>query len=765
MPSPFVSYTKDKALKFVANNMAFTGDLLDWISGEIGADNSETYVAQLAPIKLNRKIIGPLKRKTRLKFILRSASDGCRLRFMDIDSKPVDKPNTPDDKSRKPSSEWRRKRRLDELGEAGIALVVEPSTRVSGEVNLTVKAGVNGTIINVPALPRTITGKQIFIWHCRVIDPADMVGWYDPLQLMRTGVEVFFSTLFGRHSDYRLMEALTPVSQDDPGPHTPYYDFTVHWKKDETDESLCDTYDPEGPSRKEIWLDYVGDVGDGWNSTYAVAYSLVQPQLNLKYPKDAQQKVYSTKRGAVLIFGGDQVYPIANRLNYKQRLLGPYETAFETRDHPHPHAFAIPGNHDWYDSLVSFTRLFCQKRFFAGWQTDQSRSYFALKLPGGWWLLGTDVQLDSDIDVPQVNYFKEVAKSIQAGDRIIICTAEPHWVYAKLYRKTDANYNENNLAFFEKKIIPENARVVAFIAGDQHHYRRYQAKDCTQKITAGGGGAFMHPTHGEKNIETLSGGFTRQESFPSKSKSRFLSMRNILFLFYNFKFGLLTGILYLLTAWSVMADVSNAKGFNDAADKVLDQMATSPAPVFWVVALFLGFVLFTDTHSKLYRWIAGPVHGAAHVLAVFYIGWAATWYTVGPQSPFKSFRQLALAGVIIFVGGWLVGPIILGLYLFISLAVGRHANEAFSAIKIENWKNFLRLRIDSDRNLTIFPVGIRKVPRMRNWRRRADGQKGPGMVLDAQYAVSTILIEQPLVFIPVNDGKGSVTMGDSKETC
>jgi hypothetical protein len=736
MPPPFVLYTKDQALKFVANNMAFTGDLLDWISGEISASDSETYVAHLAPIKLQRKIIGPLKRKTRLKFVLRLASDGGRLRFMNLDSNPPDnKPNPPDDKRKKPLSEWRRKRRLDELGEAGIALVVEPSTRASGKVNLTVKAGVNGTVINHANLPRGITGKQIFIWHFRVMDPADMVGWYDPLQLMRTGVEVFFSTLFGRHADYRLMEALTPNSDA-------HFDFRTEWQPV---SDIREEPNEKGTKRGEIWIDYVGDVGDGWNSTYAIAHCLAQPALDIAVDDAPGKESCSTKRGDILIFGGDQVYPIANRLNYKQRLLGPYQSALEACDQPRPHAFAIPGNHDWYDSLVSFTRLFCQQRLFAGWQTDQSRSYFALRLPGHWWIFGTDVQLDSDIDVPQLDYFRKVAKNIEANDRVIIITAEPHWVYAALYKKNDSNYSENNLAFFEKRILPEGVRVFAFIAGDQHHYRRFAAENGTQKITAGGGGAFLHPTHGEE-IDRLPGGFEYRESFPSKERSRALSFLNLIFLFRNPLFGVLTGFIYMLTSWTVMVNLSTASTFKTAAKKVLDQLALSPTPVFLVVLLFLGFVLFTDTHSRWYRWIAGPIHGAAHVFGLFFLGWGATYFTINYLGlPFRSFLQLVSAGVMIFAGGWIVGSTILGFYLFVSLNLfKRHSNEAFSALCIEDWKNFLRIRIEDSGDLTIFPIGLRKVPR--KWVRREDGKSGPGYQPSRKYAIRPTMIEKPITF-------------------
>jgi hypothetical protein len=58
-----------------------------------------------------------------------------------------------------------------------------------------------------------------------------------------------------------------------------------------------------------------------------------------------------------------------------------------------------------------------------------------------------------------------------------------------------------------------------------------------------------------------------------------------------------------------------------------------------------------------------------------------------------------------------VGAFLLGIYLLISLNVfRRHSNEAFSSLAIQDWKNFLRLRITAE-GLTIFPVGIDRVPR------------------------------------------------------
>ena len=65
--------------------------------------------------------------------------------------------------------------------------------------------------------------------------PADfeqlpMVGWYDPRQLIRTGIQVAISTIFGHHSDRRLVEALAAGRPE-------IYDYTCYYNDDGHD--LC----------------------------------------------------------------------------------------------------------------------------------------------------------------------------------------------------------------------------------------------------------------------------------------------------------------------------------------------------------------------------------------------------------------------------------------------------------------------------------------------------------------------------------------------
>jgi hypothetical protein len=77
--------------------------------------------------------------------------------------------------------------------------------------------------------------------------------------------------------------------------------------------------------------------------------------------------------------------------------------------------------------------------------------------------------------------------------------------------------------------------------------------------------------------------------------------------------------------------------------------------------------------------------------------------------------QLLLSGLVTFVLGALVGPFILGFYLFVSIRIfGRHSTEAFSSLRIQDFKQWLRLRIDAAGRLTIYSIAIDRVPR--RWR-------------------------------------------------
>ena len=551
-----------------------------------------------------------------------------------------------------------------------------------------------------------------------------MVGWFDPGQLVRTGVEVLVSTMFGRHADHRILEAL---GRPDPEPH----DYTLR---------------EDGQPRRSMWIDYVGDVGDGWNSTYAVAQTLAQPNLRVI---DRGTEV-RTSRGDLLVFGGDQVYPTASNSEYRRRLVAPYEAALGRTSAPHPDVFAIPGNHDWYDSLVSFTRQFCSQRWLGGWRTRQRCSYFALKLPHGWWLLGTDVQLGSDVDTAQVEFFRGIEQKMRPEDRIIVCHAEPHWIASAAYAKWDPDASERNLVYLEEKVLGRRVRV--FIAGDLHHYRRHEAPDGTQKITCGGGGAFLHPTHGPRVDAIPERGLDGQvrrtftlapgSSYPSWWRSWWLTWRNLAFPVLNPQLAVFTALIYVVLGWAVVGPIAGfgAMRLAEAVGAIGGELSQRVGMTLVLLGLVAGVVLFTDTHSKAQRIVGGGLHGLAHIAAIFASGWTGARLIEGwwPGALHE------WVGIIVglAVGGALVAPVILGLYLLVSLnLLRRHGNEAFSALRIQDWKSFLRLHIDERGALRIYPIGIRRVPR--HWRRAEDpgGLDTSGLLPDDPRATPPELIE------------------------
>jgi hypothetical protein len=62
-------------------------------------------------------------------------------------------------------------------------------------------------------------------------------------------------------------------------------------------------YAAELSNDEPLWLDFVADCGDGWNSTYAVASALSQERLHLCHEGQA----IDLERARILIFGGDLI--------------------------------------------------------------------------------------------------------------------------------------------------------------------------------------------------------------------------------------------------------------------------------------------------------------------------------------------------------------------------------------------------------------------------------------------------------------------------
>ncbi len=312
--------------------------------------------------------------------------------------------------------------------------------------------------------------------------PQDACRWLSPSEL-RTFAAQTLSMIFGNYADKRELQKVFDSNLIVMPP---------------ADQPL-----PEGA---DFWFDYTADVGDGFEATYTVAALLGQPSLRVE-GLDTE-----LPRGQMLVLGGDQVYPTASSKAYEDRTTGPYRSAMPEAT-PQPLMLALPGNHDWYDGLTAFLRLFTQDRMIGGWRTEQKRSYFTVQLPHRWWLVGLDSQLDTYFDDPQLKYFEEtLTANLQPGDSVIVCCATPAWVKAWSDTPTPSTGWSGSSATSSarggsraERLEPTGAQARLWLSGDKHHYIRYEERladpaapegTARQMVTAGIGGAYLDVTHG-----------------------------------------------------------------------------------------------------------------------------------------------------------------------------------------------------------------------------------------------------------------------------
>ncbi|NUT36093.1 MAG: metallophosphoesterase [Hamadaea sp.] len=545
--------------------------------------------------------------------------------------------------------------------------------------------------------------------------PREPVPWLGPVLLAVTGVRVAFAEQFGAYLDKRELQGAFP---------TKVYD--------------------EHAEDEEVWIDYISDLGDGFNATYSMAWLMAQKSLRVATPDDGRDNLLLTElpRGQILVMGGDQVYPTASGKDYEDRMVGPYLAAYSTPEHGEtpPSAFALPGNHDWYDGLTAFLRLFARREggHVGAWQTKQTRSYFALKLPHNWWLLAVDVQGEAYLDDPQLDYFRSVANLLGQDDKVIICFPQPSWVQTAAHPR-----GYDTLGYFRRKLIePTGAQVKVMISGDLHHYARYAEQEAGGEhlITAGTGGAYLYATHGLPTkvtvpprrpfaVDTQQQTFTLRTTYPSRRKSRALSAGIFPRLpWRNPGFATLLGIVHTLFLLSLKGRAHQLLSF----------------PAFLMIGLMLAGSLFFAvglSHGMLRRIpvILGLSHGIAHVM----VGYAG--YFAWRELPFDN-QPWPWPGVLAFV---IYGPVagfvatqLVALYLFVAGAFRVNLNELFAGQGIEDYKGFLRMRIGADGALTIFPIGVDKVGR--SWVPKPQRAASTPW-LDPETPLKPKLIEEPIV--------------------
>jgi hypothetical protein len=378
------------------------------------------------------------------------------------------------------------------------------------------------------------------------------------------------------------------------------------------------------------------------------------------------------------------------------------------------------------------------------------------------------------------------------------------------------------------ELVRQRGEVCAIIAGDLHHYSRYQsvepaaAKGSLPRdqplhlITSGGGGAFAHPTHDRANIQEIEPAvatrrirgmgqalrvekkeegkyrFRYTKFYPSRGRSRMLTLKNLWLPFRNWRFALLLGFVYLLYAWvfniaapkdAVVGTAHTGMNVGDAA-AVATAAQNNPAFFFMLLGLWVGLIAYVDANlsNRFLKWLNmpskllfGTLHYSAHVMALLYVSsfsmvsaatifnpligaialsgneligelLQAISFTRGREAELATVNSclaaidwgaggslgrdcarllqksafyvtataLASAAITILIGGF-VGGFIFGCYWVITSALFGMHPDAFSALAIKDYKNFLRMKFEKDK-LTIYPIALDRVPGPKEWR-------------------------------------------------
>jgi hypothetical protein len=538
------------------------------------------------------------------------------------------------------------------------------------------------------------------------------VAWLNPGVLIRTGAQVVTAYLFDRFLDKRELQAVFPSSLHDHG------------------------------DADELWLDFTADVGDGFDSTYSIAHLLATSGLTVTGVSD------ELPRGEFLVLGGDLVYPAASATAYEDRWKGPYRAALPEIGPDSPTIYAIPGNHDWYDGLTAFLRLVAQKDPVGGWRTAQERSYFALRLPHRWWLFALDIQLDSYIDEPQLEYFRTMMDSVEPDDQIILVVARPAWTMLKNF---PAAYD--SIDYFIRTVIERGGagdrspRIPLILAGDKHHYSRYagQTSDGEPRtlITCGGGGAYLSDTAALPDEATIppdethvraaseSQSYRRVQTYPTAEQSHRLSWR----VFWrlptrNMGFVAMLGFMQTMLMLALLS--VDGWGFNTEVG-------------FAAAAILVGTVAFAVLmgHRGLRNWLAGILHAVPH----FFLGVAGTavWLEL-PLVDAPPLWAVLLAFLLYLPVIGVLDTWVLCVYLLVARLVGVNVNELFAGLGIDDYKAFLRMHIAADGTLTIYPIAVDEVSH--NWHANPNAPTDAPWIVPADpRGVTPRLVEPPITVV------------------
>lgn len=617
---------------------------------------------------------------------------------------------------------------------SSVRAYVETLSRIAGA------SAIADAVLGAPtsmALPRTIVESSL---RPAGLDPAirprrRMVQWLDLIEMIPAARSYRPGHRSVEQAEHRAMV----VERDAAGRPLPTATFTA-------------------AAGDDFWFDYVADMGDGFDGTAPVAWLLGRRSIQLsdRGAADLPTPPASMPRGELLVFGGDQIYPFARPGGYEAQTELPYRMGLEGEPGDgDPTLVAIPGNHDWLGGVEQFEQMFVSQRRFADhWRTVQQNNWFHVQLPQGWWLWGIDTGLHDELVGPQEEYFRGAAELLRPGDRVVLCTPVPLWQLRQKFPKPYAKLRST----IDPLIAGANASMPLCLSGDTHAFAHLERVDVDQPedhVMAGGGGAFMQPTHNLPERVPLERGnaefkLTARWPLPADSRSiapggakvlgrQYWAVAVLLALVFA-GLTMLAGLRVCsgsgaeasCTGWTAIANVTveapdagsdeaaagDADVDGDDADRIV---ATSVDQLDWLAALRwtlaspwvlilvallaeAGTVAFRANSressvtkaTRVYGLVGGLGVATTMVLA------ATSWLAVDLGGILRWPAFVALSA--------LAGFASLAVFLAVATWSNRRirANDTLAVVPAGStrYKHFLRFRIDQDGDLTCYAIGI-----------------------------------------------------------
>ena len=551
------------------------------------------------------------------------------------------------------------------------------------------------------------------------------VAWYAPSGLARVAREQLWSLNLLRNLDRR--ETFTEP-------------FSLIDLRGETDAA------------GDCWIDFISDTGDGGSATTTVAQALLADRLPAQGLPG--ERAEGLPVGRVLVLGGDLAYPGASPAHYQARLVEPFELARPREAFDEDRVVvAIPQNHDWLDSLSTFCRYFVNdgKAGLLRARAPQTRSYFALALPHGWFWLGFDFALSGDLDRGQFDAFRRLLLrgEIPRGARVLLLYPEPYWT-REIGDRSAAGY-PRRYQRLEALLMAHGCEIRMRLAGDLHHYVRETLPaqalgHASELVTCGSGGAFGHPTHTRETLQPkyLLHGEDRQAAqaelrqrvlvgrspggtpahdpardqlhrysgerrcYPDEATSRRRAAWNLVALLAPRQagFALLLGLLVVLLMrllpgawqWLALAPLALAAATVGTEN---DPLHARGSDWIWPALMLAGGAGLFCALQFLQAWMAA--------------GWPAALPGPRPATLLQWFLQSVLLWLVAVPGIALVFGSVLALA---NGVFGRLPNNGASALPGECHKGFLRLRVHAG-GIEAFMLGTDHVPR--RWQRNPEG--------------------------------------------